>query len=91
MLLSSNGQVIDAIEVPDNMALFQYYKVLVYVGHGVDRKIVGEEDFKEFPTEEQIMWAVIRNEGSYAEITLIHAPHQMPEECCECCFTDSED
>lgn len=87
MLLSSNGQVIDAIEVPDNMALFQYYKVLVYVGHGVDRKIIGEEDFKEFPTEEQIMWAVLVNKGSYAEITLIHAPQEIPEcsDCEDCC------
>ena len=92
MLLSSSGQVIDAIEVSDGMALFEYFKVLVYVGHGKDRACVGEEDFQDFPTEEQIMWAVLRNKGSYAEITKIFAPHELPftEECdgdcenCEC-------
>lgn len=50
MLLSSKGEVIDGIEVPDNMALFEYFKVFVYVGHGKDRECVGEEDFQEFPT-----------------------------------------
>ena len=93
MLLSSKGEIIDAIQVPDGMALFEYFKVLVYVGQGKDRECVGEEDFKEFPTDEQILWAVLHNKGSYAEVTLIHAPHELlsfSEDCdgncenCEC-------
>lgn len=92
MLLSSKGEIIDAIQVPDGMALFEYFKVLVYVGQGKERECVGEEDFKDFPTDEQIMWSVLKNKGSYAEVTLIHAPHELPftecDGCCDCCEDD---
>lgn len=87
MLLSSKGEIIDAIQVPDGMAIFEYFKVLVYVGQGKERECVGEEDFKDFPTNEQIMWSVLKNKGSYAEVTLIHAPHELSfteDDCIEC-------
>ena len=78
MLINSHGEVKDAISVPDNMKIFEYFKVLVYIGQGNDRQCVGEEDFQEFPTDEQVMWSVLYHKGSYAEVTKILAPHTLP-------------
>lgn len=78
MLIDNHGEVTDAIKIPDNMKIFEYFKVLVYRGHGKERECVGEEDFQEFPTDKQVMWSVFHNNGSYAEVTKILAPHVVP-------------
>lgn len=90
MIVSSKGEITDAIEVPDDMGIFKYYKVLVYTGQEEDRVCVGEEDFKEYPTNAQVVWAVGKNGGSYAEVSEIYVPQRMSEDvfcdgcCCEC-------
>lgn len=90
MIVSSKGEITDAIEVPDDMGIFKYYKVLVYTGQSEDRVCVGEEDFKEYPTNSQVVWAVGKHSGSYAEVSEIYVPQRMIDDdfcdgcCCEC-------
>ena len=88
MIVSSKGEITDAIEVPDTTEIFEFFRVLVMVGDLESKKCVGQEDFKEFPDEAQVIWAVAKHNGSYAEVTKILVPQNSPE-CGECdgdCF-----
>lgn len=58
--------------------VFEYFKVLVYIEHGADKKCVGEEEFKDFPTDDEIIWSVLKHQGSYAEIAKILVPQKGP-------------
>lgn len=84
MIVSSKGEITDAIEVPDGTAVFDFFRVKVMVGEpGKNGKCIAVEDFPAFPEDSQIIWAVAKNNGSYAEVTKILAPHQLP-------FSDEE-
>lgn len=79
MIVSSLGVITDAIEVPDGTAIFDFFRVKVMIGEpGKDGKCIAVEDFPAFPEDGQILWAVAKNNGSYAEITKILVPQQLP-------------
>ena len=80
MILNHDGIVGDGISLPDDIGLFEFFKVLVYVGQGSDREMVGEEDFQDFPTDEQVIWSVVKHKGSYAEVTKILVPQETMNE-----------
>jgi hypothetical protein len=100
MIISSKGEITDAIEVPDGTAIFEYFRVKVMVGSVDDPECVGAEDFKEFPDDAQVMWSVLKHKGSYAEVTKIMVPEALPfsdaDSCsncqgdCNCCDTARE-
>ena len=90
MIVSSKGEITDAIEVPDTTEIFEFFRVLVMVGDLENKKCVGQEDFKEFPDEAQVIWAVAQHNGSYAEITKILVPQPCGECECDCFGCDIE-
>lgn len=95
MIVSSKGEITDAIEVPDGTELFEFFRVLVMVGDLEHKQCVGQEDFKEFPDDAQVIWAVTKHNGSYAEITKILVPQETLscgncDGACYCCDTARE-
>ena len=95
MIVSSKGEITDAIEVPDETEIFEFFRVLVMVGDLEHKQCVGQEDFKDFPDDAQVIWAVAKHNGSYAEVTKILVPQGFSDcgECdgeCFCCDTARE-
>ena len=97
MIISSKGEITDAIEVPDGTTLFEFFRVQVMVGDETNSECIGTEDFEKFPDDAQVLWAVTKHKGSYAEVTKILVPGVLPfsddgfcSECpgdCNCCDT----
>lgn len=79
MIISSKGEITNGIEVPDGLRIFEFYRVRVMTGEPKeDGKCIAVEDFQEFPDDAQVAWSVIKNNGSYAEITKILVPQTLP-------------
>lgn len=96
MIVSSLGVIDDAIEVPDGTTVFDHFRVKVMVGEpGKSGECIAVEDFPVFPDDGQIIWAVSKHNGSYAEVVKILVPDVLPfcGDCdgdCDCCETARE-
>lgn len=88
MIVSSLGRIDDAIQIPDGMTVFEFFRVRVMVGEPLEAKCIAVEDFQEFPDDAQVAWSVIKNNGSYAEITKILVPQTLPFSECDGCSDD---
>lgn len=78
MIVSSLGRIDDAIQIPDGMTVFEFFRVRVMVGEPLEAKCIAVEDFQEFPDDAQVVWAVLKNGGSYAEVMKVLVPQQLP-------------
>lgn len=96
MIVSSLGEIEDGIQVPDGMTVFEFFRVRVMTGEPLDAKCIAVEDFQEFPDDAQIVWSVLNNGGSYAEVMKVLVPQKLPfSEGCSCgdccCNHETED
>lgn len=79
MIVSSYGVIDDAVEVPDGTSLFDFFRVKVMIGEpGKNEECIATEDFPSFPDDGQIIWAVSKHNGSYAEVVRILEPDVLP-------------
>lgn len=86
MIVSSLGVIDDAIEVPDGTTVFDHFRVKVMVGEpGKSGECIAVEDFPVFPDDGQIIWAVSKHNGSYAEVVKILEPDTLPFSDAGCC------
>lgn len=64
--------------ISENMTVFEFFRVRVMTGEPkTDGTCIAVEEFKEFPTDADVIKSVLDNKGSYAEITKILVP-QLP-------------
>jgi len=84
MIIDRNGNIIDAVQVPDGSAIFECFRVRVILetlckkGYTVKKEVIGEEDFTEFPNEQQIMYCIAKYHGDFATIEKIYVIQVLP-------------
>lgn len=90
MIVTREGKVADAVEIDDNKRLFDCFRVRVIketISNGIPvrKDVIGEEDFKDFPNEEQIMYCIAKYNGDFAAVERIYALEALPfSECTDC-------
>ena len=84
MIVDRNGNVIDAVHIDDNVRLFECFRVRVLKedynskGQRVRVYCCGEEDYKEFPNEEALMYCIAKYEGDFANIEKVFTLAKLP-------------
>ena len=78
MLIDSKGGTIteeSIVCIPDDMELFESFRVLV---RDDSYNIIGWEDFDDFPNDNQIMYAIAKNNGCSANIEKVYEMEEVP-------------
>ena len=83
MIIDHDGNVIDAVYVDDNMRIFDCFRVRVLKEEFKNNRRVrvyccGEEDYKEFPNEEALMYCIAKYKGDFANIEKIFTLVKLP-------------
>ena len=85
MIIDSKGNVIeDAVQVPDGSAIFECFRVRVILetlnkqGLTVKKEVIGEEDYVNFPSNEQIMYCIAKYHGDFAIVEKIYCVQILP-------------
>ncbi len=83
MIIDHEGNVIDAVYVDDNMRIFDCFRVRVLKEEFKNNRRVrvyccGEEDYKEFPNEEALMYCIAKYHGDFANIEKIFTLVKLP-------------
>ena len=78
MIVDRDGNVIDAAVLSDNAELFECFRVRVILSTFNGYKVIGEEDFKSFPTDKQILYCIGKHNGDFASIEKIYTVQVLP-------------
>lgn len=99
MLIDREGKEVDVAFIPDGQKLFEMFRVRVIrdkyndKGKRVKREVVGEEDYKEYPTDEQKMYCIAKHQGDFCVTekisTLEWIPFSEDMNCNNCRYDES--
>ena len=84
MIIDRDGDVIDAVEVPDGTKTFECFRVrgiretVNDEGLTVRKEVVGEEDFVEYPNEGQQLYCLAKHHGDFAVVEKIITAQFLP-------------
>lgn len=78
MIIDRNGSVIDAVQIDDNIQLFDLFRVRVIREVNNKKFCCGEEDYLEFPSNEALMYCIKRYDGDFACIEKIFTLAKLP-------------
>ena len=84
MIIDRNGNILDAVKIPDGATIFDCFRVRVIREtintHSCTSKkeVVGEEDFQVFPSDEQIMYCIAKHKGDFATVEKIYSIQIVP-------------